>query len=219
MPTFFARRYMRPLEAVGSIEKTVGAIIVLLLVAVVAVFAFQVARDRDYLFEVAEQAYAPAPTAQIGPESNVVSALAVQDNSPFPDAGLDGWHVPPKVERFTADNLYVKIDGRADAYLKFDVVGLTFGRYYHEGDAERTVDVYWYDMGTPANALGMYKSEETPGATPLSIGQAGYQVGAAVFFCQGSSYAQVMPAGLTDGDAQAAMNIAKQLAERIELGQ
>lgn len=216
MPTFFARRYMRPLEAVGRTEKVLGVLILLLVAAVLAIFVFQVGTDREYLFEVDEQAYAPAPTGAVGAYPAAAPGSVVKADSPFPDAGLDGWRVPAKIERFTHDSLYVKIDGRADAYLKFDVVGLTFGRYYHEGDAERTVDVYWYDMGAPANALGMYQSEESPEATPVSIGQAAYQVGGAVFFCQGSSYVQVIPAGLTDADVRAALSIAKRLAGRIE---
>jgi hypothetical protein len=216
MPTFFARRYMRPLEAVSRTEKTVGVVIVLLVAVIVAIFVLQVATDRDYLFEVAEQAYTPTAAAGVGSWPGAEPAPAGEAQSLFPDPGLDGWHVPRQVERFAADNLYVKIDGRADAYMKFGVVGLTFGRYYHSDGAERTVDVYWYDMGTPANALGMYWSEEAPDATPVSFGQAGYQVGGAVFFCQGSSYVQVMPSSFGDADAQAALSIAERLAEQIK---
>jgi len=216
MPTFFARRYMRPLEAVGRAEKTVGVVIVLLAAAVIGIFAYQVATNRDYLFEPGEQVYADVPTTDVGSRPGAEPAAADETQNLFPDPELDGWHVPRQVERFNADNLYVKIDGRADAYLKFGVVGLTFGRYCREDHPERTLEVYWYDMGTPANALGMYRSEEAPDATPVSLGQAGYQVGGAVFFCQGSSYVQVMPFGLGDADAQAALTVAERLAERIK---
>jgi hypothetical protein len=216
MPTFFARRYMRPPEAVGRTEKTVGVVVLLFVAAVVAAFVYQVATDRDYLFEVDDQAYAATPTAGMRPGPGAEPAAAQETQSLFPDPELEGWRAPRTVERFSADDLYVKIDGRADAYMKFGVVGLSFGRYYHEGDAERTVDVYWYDMGTPANALGMYRSEQAPNATPVSLGQAGYQVGGAVFFCQGSSYVQVMPSGLGDADARAALSIAEHLAKQIK---
>jgi hypothetical protein len=120
------------------------------------------------------------------------------------------------VERFTADNLYVKIDGRADAYLRFGVVGLTFGRYTRESDPERTVDVYWYELGNADSALKMYQSERPPDATPAMVGQAGYQVGGAVFFCQGASYVQVLASGASEAETQAALAIATRLAERIE---
>ena len=143
MATFFKREYMRPAEAIGNTEKVLGGFILFIVAAVVAAFVFQVATDRDYLFEVDRQAYTP-----LSP---------IEATSPFPAPGLEGWRAPEQLDRFTAENLYVKIDGRAEAYLKFHVVGLTFGRYCHESDTGRTVDVYWYDMGTPSNALGIYK--------------------------------------------------------------
>lgn len=216
MPTFFARRYMRPAKAVGRTEKTVGAVILLLVAAVIAAFVYQIATDRNYLFDVGEHVYRGAPASAVAARAGAGPAADDAARNLFPEVELDGWHRPQQVERFNADSLYVKINGRADAYLKFGVVALTFGHYDRQDDAERTVDVYWYDMGTPANALGMYRSEQAPDATPVSLGQAGYQVGGAVFFCQGSSYVQVMPSGLGDADARAALTIAERLAERIK---
>ncbi|MCK4340510.1 MAG: hypothetical protein KAY37_02155 [Phycisphaerae bacterium] len=215
MATFLGRRYMRPVEAISRTEKVVGVLILLLVVGIVAGFVLQVTTNRDYLFNVAEQDYARATAGQGGSDTERARGPSAEVDNPFPALGLAGWRAPQQVGRFTADNLYAKIDGRAEAYMKFHVVGLTFGRYHFERDAERTVDVYWYDLGAPANALGIYKSEEAPGARSVVLGRAGYQVGGAVFFCKGSSYVQVLPS-LADADAQAALMIAEHLAERIE---
>jgi hypothetical protein len=215
MPTLFARRYVRQIEQVGNTEKAVGILILLLVAAIVAVFVVQVSTGEAYLFNVDEEVYASAPRSA-GDRVAASRPSAVGAGGPFPEPGLEGWRAPDRVDRFAAENLYVKIDGRAEAYLKFHAVGLTFGRYYHRNDAERTVDVYWYDMGTGANALGMYRSEQSPDATPVSIGLEGYRVGGAVFFCEGSSYVQVLPTRLDDADAHAALKIAERLAERIE---
>jgi hypothetical protein len=200
----FARRYARKPEAVSRTEKLLGAFILLLAAGIIAAFAATVASDRDYLFDVDDGAYAGLDQTR----------AARSTENLFPAPGLAGWQAPTRVERFSADDLYVKIDGRAEAYLKFHVVGLTFGTYVFAGDAARTVDVYWYDMGAPANALGMYESEEAPGATPVAIGRRAYQVGGAVFFCKGSSYVQVLPSRLDDGPIS--LKIAEHLAERIE---
>lgn len=192
MPTFFARRYQRRIEAVGNTEKLAGGVILLLIAAVVVTFVVQAATDRGYLFTVEEP---------------------VADN-PFPEPGVEGWRAPPKADRFSPDNLYVKIDGRADAYLQFGVVGLTFGAYAHETDAERTIDVYWYDMGQAVNAFGIYRAEASPGADAVNIGRESYQVGGAVFFQQGSSYVQVLPTSPDPGDGKVALEIARRIAAR-----
>ncbi len=371
MPTLFARRYMRKLEEVGNTEKVVGIVVLLLLACVLAVFATQVAANKDYLFDVEDTAYHVADQAReltvasqvlpalgdpgwrpsgdpeafaadelsavVGAEATLFvdsgvrwiyrqkyeradrpsSEIAVlvcdvsspaqaselwrardpagaealnvgqagwltgdklragfwngryytelrastalpstmtlpkaaraiaavqlsysqpltaqlkpaidggasrhrdapKPSNPFPDAGLPGWHTPRKVSRFTPDNLYQKINGRADAYLTFHVAGLTFGTYYHQTNTDRTVDVYWYDMGGPQNAFGMYRSEAPRDAAKVAIGREGYQAGGAVFFWKGASYVQVLPTSFDDGDARAALRIAQRLAQRIE---
>lgn len=197
MPTFLGRRYARPPEAVGTTEKVAGAFILLLLAGIIVAFGVHVATNRDYLFAVDERDEAQ-------PE---------EPASVFPQPGIDGWRSPAKVERFGADDLYIKIDGRADAYLGFHVVGLAFGTYVSASDPGQMVDVYWYDMGAPANAEAVYRSEEAPGAAVAPLGSAGYQVGGAVFFWKGSSYVQVLPSDPSLADV--ALKIAEQLAARI----
>jgi hypothetical protein len=180
---------MRRIEEISSTEVVLGVLLLVLLGGIVAAFAIQVATNEDYLFNVNDQA--------------------------FPNIDLEGWRAPRQVDRFTADNLYVKIDGRADVFLQFHVVGLTFGTYYHTSDPERTVDVYWYDMGEPVNAYGVYRTEASPEAEPVAIGREGYQTGGAVFFCQGASYVQVLPTRDDPADARVARGIAQRLAEQV----
>ncbi len=156
-------------------------------------------------------------SSPVGGVTAAISGLAPGElDGPFPELDLAGWQRPREVARFTPDNLYVKINGRAAAYLQFHVVSLTFATYFHETDGDRTVDVYWYDMGEAVNAFGIYGSEASPGAEPVPIGREGYRVGAAIFFRKGASYIQVLPSALGDGDAQAAEEIAELLAEGIE---
>ncbi|MEE9293708.1 MAG: DUF6599 family protein [Phycisphaerae bacterium] len=155
----------------------------------------------------------PAAAGTVGVTS---PADAGRAENLFPEPGVRRWRVPRNVSRYTPDNLYVKINGRAGAYLQFHVVGLTFGTYYHQRDPERTIDVYWYDMGEPENALGIYGSEAAHEATPVPIGRDGYQVGGAVFFWKGASYVQVLPVTLDQADGQVARAIAERLADNIE---
>ncbi|MFH1419828.1 MAG: DUF6599 family protein, partial [Planctomycetota bacterium] len=117
------------------------------------------------------------------------------------------------VSVFTPDRLHEKINGRAELYLRFHVVSLTFGSYRHSVNGEQTIDVYWYDMGEAENAFGIYETESPPGAASLEIGHGGYQAGGAVFFVKDSSYVQVLPSGVDAADADAALEIARLIAE------
>jgi hypothetical protein len=218
MPTFFARRYLRKVEEVGNTEKVLGVVILLLVAGIITAFVVQVVTDRHYLFDVDEQGYSardqterPRNATPLLPSHGPLGA-----ESPFPDPDLEGWRAPARVDRFGADELYVKIDGRDEAYLRFGVVGLTFGTYRHERDVDRTVDVYWYDMGQPANALSMYESEQPPDVASVPVGRVGYQVGGAVFFCKGSSYVQLIPAHPDEADANVVLRIAERLADQID---
>ncbi len=231
MPTFLSRRYARSIENVGATEKIVGVFLLLLTVGLVAAFALQLATDETRLFDVGEAAYSVAGSSSGGtvwrsqavgvrPDDTVQSHRAA-GFSPrgFPaQSGVDGWRAPRRVSRYSPDDLYVKINGRAEEFLRFHVAGLTFGTYEHRTDAGRTIDVYFYDMGEPANAAAIYRAEAAPGATPVGVGTEGYQIGPAVFFWKGAGYVQLLPSGLDEADARAALVIAGRLAEGMGNG-
>lgn len=216
MPTLFGRRYVRGVKGVGRTERVLGLVFLLLVVTVVAAFVVHVATSDEYLFDVGPQVYTAAMPAREAGNVEPGGVSEPEMSNPFPDSGLSGWKLIEPVERFTPDDLYIKIDGRAAAYLHYGFVELVFGMYAHQSDGERTADVYWYDMGEPANALAMYQSERPPDITPIALGHEGYQVGGAVFFCKGSSYVQLLPSRLDDADARAALRIAERVAERID---
>jgi len=209
MPTFFARRYMRKLEHVGITEKVLSVFLLLVLAGIVGAFVWQSATNQDYLFATGE------PTPQPG---EAPRETAVGEN-PLPDPGSARWRRPKQVFLFTPDTLYQKINGRADLYLQFHVVGLTFGTYTHQAERDRTVDVYWYDMGKPENALGIYRSEAPEHPAKILFGKEGYETGGAIFFIQGSHYVQVLPAGPDETDKAVALAIATHIHELVESGQ
>lgn len=215
MPTLFGRRYARDAQSVSRTEKLLGLFILLLTAGVVTAFVVHVTTSRYGRVEVAEEAYV-GPTTQLDQaHTGVVTRPAAVAETLLPASGLEDWDVPTRVERFAADELYVKIDGRAAAYIKSGVVGLTFGRYVHTADPGRAIDVYWYDMGTAANARSMYDSEKPADVTAIMIEDAAYQVGGAVFLHVGASYVQVLPTTLDEDDAQAALRIAERLARVV----
>jgi hypothetical protein len=91
---------------------------------------------------------------------------ANSDRGPLPKqlAGA-GWR-EDKVSQFDAENLYVKIDGRADYFRTFGFKRLWNVLLVNEKDAAVTVDVEMYDMGSGPNALGAYGGERAPTVKP-----------------------------------------------------
>ena len=81
---------------------------------------------------------------------------------PFPaDLAPPGWREGP-IADFDRENLYVKIDGRADYYLGFGFVRLWHVSLTSEADSSRVVDVELFDQGTSAGALGAYAGSARP---------------------------------------------------------
>ncbi len=88
------------------------------------------------------------------------------DRGPLPkDLAAAGWR-EDKVAQFDAENLYVKINGRADYFKGFGFKRLFNVVVLNEKDAQVTVDVEMYDMGATANALGAYSGERAPTIKP-----------------------------------------------------
>jgi hypothetical protein len=173
--------------------------------------------DRPSAVAAAMSAYAVAcPTASEPPAPIRAASTEDEAENPFADVQAVGWQTPRKVSRYTSEDLYMKIDGRAGLYLQFHVVGLTFGSYVLESDNTRTIDVYLYDMGEPQNALGVFRAEAAPDADAIDFAPQGYAVGGAVFFIKGGDYVQVLPSDIEPDDAAAAMHIARGIADQIE---
>jgi len=216
MPTFLSRRYRRPIKQVGATERTISVLILLCTCVIVAAFVVQVVTNEDYLFSTDEEAYGRTGEREATAGATTGGSNVPMTASPFPDSGLEDWLSPRQVARYSPDDLYKKIDGRAPAYLERGCVGLTFGRYEHRSDPVRALDVYWYDMGAPDNAVAMHRIEAAPVAEGVAIGTGSYQIGGAVYFCKGSSYVQVLPSSLGPADAEAARAVAQRIAEIID---
>lgn len=199
MPTFLRRRYARPLDQVSRTERLVGVGLLALLAAAVGALAGRVLSDRAPLFELSPEAAEPDAGGSAAPAA-VLAELA-----------LPGWTGPAQLRRFAPDELYLKIDGRAELYLQHDVAGLTFAAYRRADDPQRGLDVYCYEMRDAACAGRIYDLERPPDAAALALGDAAYQAGGAVYFRRGSAYVQVLPAAAEDADA--ALELARRLAE------
>jgi Family of unknown function (DUF6599) len=96
-----------------------------------------------------------------------------------------------KLEFFPRDQLYVKINGRAEIYLLHDVAGLACTEYESEG-LDSPAEVYLYLMETDLGAFGVFQAERDDTAPTAGLGQSSYYIGGSLFFRQGLVYGQVL---------------------------
>ncbi len=160
----------RPARKTGTRERTVGSVILLLLGAGLTLFILAGGRA--------------GPPSLVAGEAPVVA-------SPYALTSAAGW---PRgaVEHYDVDGLFEKINGKADAYIAFDVVDLTFVGYSDPKDPEVYVDVYVYDMAESLNAYGIYRSQRSGKEQALEVGEEGCSSGSAFFARKGRHYLEVV---------------------------
>jgi hypothetical protein len=110
---------------------------------------------------------ARAPLADRGPGSLVPGAVAspasdASERGPLPTDLAAGAFHEGKIGAYTPDNLYVKIDGRAEYYLGFGLKSMHSVTLENASGA--SVEIELYDLGASRNALGCYNGERAPGA-------------------------------------------------------
>jgi hypothetical protein len=126
----------------------------------------------------------------------------------------DGWEIVGEVVRFVPENLYEQIDGRAEFYLAYNFVSLTFANVKRKGE-EQFIHVSVYDMGTPTNAFGVFSAERWEGETPLALGRDAYRSDAGCYVWKGQYYLQIVALEETEETRQAALTIARGLADSL----
>ncbi len=118
-----------------------------------------------------------APLRRWAERADPVSGPAAPGSPvPLPDVGFfprgildDGWSLAGRVETFSPDNLYVKIDGGAEQYL-----ALGFRRLYYatleKGGTSFTLEVY--DQTDFPNTLGIFAAQRDPKRKVERVGDA-----------------------------------------------
>ncbi len=92
------------------------------------------------------------------------------------------------VPRFYGQDLYLYIDGGAQAFHNYDMVAMVHRRYEVRG-MELTVDIY--DMGDALNAFGVYSAERSPDQRFLSIGDEANLTDSTLNFFQDAFYVKL----------------------------
>ena len=127
----------------------------------------------------------------------------------------EGWEIHNRVMWYTAENLYELIDGRAEFYIAYDVVGLCFASFTRSNESDIFIDVSIYDMGTATNAFGVFYAERSPEATQLKLGRDSYRAGADYYVWKGRYYVQVIAPDDSAEYQQITRNIAEQVTDAL----
>jgi hypothetical protein len=171
----------------GRTEHWVGFIILLCLVGIAAgVYQKQFSFNPAVL--VATPA-APAP-ATLKPVATVSN-----DSLPTLPPELSALSAP---EMFTADNLYDKVDGKADLYLTAGFVGLQCQRLALKATNDVWMEWFVYDMGTLPQAFSVFSLQRRAEAQPLDLTPFAYQTQNSLYFVSGRYYVEAVTAMPTE---------------------
>ena len=180
---------------------------------------------------IASAVPAPAPTPTVSPRNGLAPAQVAAELAAVPEpqkaiaamvplADLpSGWTAGKSgekyIETFNAENLYEKIDGRAESFLQYDVKGMAYTFYHPAGDASNEIQLYVFEMANQLKALGKYGSEKPDEAKPIAVGTEGYTTAGSTLFYAGKYYTQIVS---TQDDARFAA-FALELARRVAASQ
>lgn len=166
----------RPARSPGATEKRLGRLILLLLALCGGLYAWAGQGEGPPSLR---PAFAPPPPA---------SALPLTSPAGWPRGN---------VEHYAPDDLFEKINGKADAYIALDVESLQAASYANANDASVFADAYLFDMGDARAAYGIYRAQRSGSESAYDAGEEGAQSGSAVFFRKGRHYVEVIGSGPT----------------------
>jgi hypothetical protein len=126
-----------------------------------------------------------------------------------------GFKIHGRVMWFTPENLYELIDGRAEFYLAYDMVGMCFVRFTTSPDSTIFINVSIYDMATPTNAFGVFSTERPLNSTQLKLGRDAYRSAADYYIWKGRYYVQIVTPHDSAEIRQLTTDMARKLTESL----
>ena len=116
------------------------------------------------------------------------------------------------LESFNAENLFEKIDGRAESFIQYDVKGMAYTYYHPAGDESNELQIYIFEMANDLKALGKFGSEKPDDTKPVEIGSEGYTASGSLLFRSGKYYTQIVSTKDDPKFNEFALAIAKRVA-------
>ena len=176
----------------------------IILCALVVIFIAILIKQKHYYI----------PNTSIAEKNVIVNQSAGQKTSAWLSEQLLGQDFKPAndVENYNAENLYEKIDGKADLYLQNGFVSLQCRRYSSKSSEQNWAEVYVYDMAKTKNAFAVYSGQKRSGRKSLDWAQFGYKTTDSIYIAAGNFYFEIILSSDANGLLQVAEAGAKQLA-------
>ena len=125
--------------------------------------------------------------------------LLAEDSTPMPKTPFDlqagvpkGWVFLGRLERYDAQHLYEKINGKAPLYLESGFVRLYTQKIVHSTDSDNWAEIYIYDMANGENAFSVFSVQRRSNAVSIEELDAGYRAENAAFAAIGRYYLEII---------------------------
>jgi len=132
------------------------------------------------------------------------------------DAAPAGWKLYDEVLQFTPDNLYEQINGRAELFLSYNVVSLTYATFDDSSDPNLSINLSIYDMGTTLNAFGVFSVERSLGEPQVDLGREAYRSGANHYVWKGRYYIQAIVSDSGKQAQEATWGIVQEVSSQLK---
>lgn len=120
------------------------------------------------------------------------------------------WKLSEEPESYRAENLFEYINGAAEIYISYEFEELLVANLTMDGtETEMSIEIY--DMGSAANAFGIYSAERYPENSFISMGTQGYIESGALNFLASRYYIKLL---CFEGGAAADMHL-RQFGEEM----
>ena len=187
----------QPCNERGGAEQWAAVVILLCLAGIAAaVYHRQFSFNPAVLVATAAASSAPKPAAS-----------APSESPPTLPPELSAFSAP---ETFTADNLYDKIDGKAELYTTAGFVGLKCQRLALKASNDVWMEWFVYDMGALPQAFSVFSLQRRAEAQTLDLTQFAYQTQNSLYFVCGRYYVEAVTAMPTEPMMAAMLAMARQ---------
>lgn len=112
--------------------------------------------------------------------------------------GAPVWSVPEGLtaasdwEYYDPQTLSDKIDGKAELYLPAGFNRLATRRFFPADDPHRWMELFIYDMGSPAGAFAVFSHQSRENRKPLDLTPDAYRAANGIFLAHGLYYLEII---------------------------
>ncbi len=128
---------------------------------------------------------------------------------------LPGWQMQGAPYAYDAATLYQYIDGAADQFILYGFQKLQGAEFINTTDAQETLIVDVYDMGSDLSAFGIFQSKKDPTSTVLKIGTEAFGNDQYLVFYQDRFYVEIQARIRSEKNRSTPQHAARLVAQKI----